>query len=574
MCVTETWNIDNKDGLSINGYNMIFRQRGNNNRGGGVAVYFKDKYEKIRHKKVEDNDNNMEELWVTMKSNKLKFLVGTIYRPPNCNIDSFNKDLLNTLQRLQKEICRLPTFILGDFNMDYAKKNKFSQFFETMTQFGFQQKIEDFTRETETTQTIIDLIFSNVPDNYLDCGIHADNLSDHHVIYVNYLSKKNSKEKSYKYRPINTITPDAFSNIFQQHFQQSIANSETNYLSAIQSSLITSLNQLCPLQTITTKKPFAPWMKAKCIVDAKRKRDKSLTIWRKDKENIEKKQTYKSNVKATTKIINQERSNYLSSVASKKNTRMLWSVIRNLQHKEKTKFTIDLNSYTDFYSETSERYCQNIPPSEEELDNYVNETCKAGFEFQVINASIIENVIRNLKKNKIDCFGTSSNTMQFISTTISHFLSSDFNQAIKQGSYPNILKVASIRPIPKINDPKQLSDFRPICLQPMLSKVFEICLNHQLNTFLRLNNVLYKHQFGFRAGYSTQMLLHLIDNRIKYNLDHGNLTIIIFLDFSKAFDTVCHLLLLKKLSSFSNHISEHVKFTLHTTETVQRVKKY
>jgi len=543
MCVSETWKINTKDGLSINGYNMIHKQRKNDARGGGVAIYFKDNLEKFRHRKIETSDKNIEELWVTFKHNKLKILIGVIYRPPNYALDKFNVDLCNTLQCLQKEINSLPTFILGDFNLNFAKKEKYCSFFEIMDQYGLDQKITDYTRETDKSKTIIDLIFTNIDSIHLSCGIHMDNLSDHYAVYANYFYKNSNKVKnSFSYRPISNMDTDKFSSIFHENMNKSIVNVDpSTYVFLIQNCLNKSLEMACPLKIVKCTRPFAPWMKETSIVKAKKERTRALTVWRKDKNNIDKKTVYKKDEK---------RSMYLSTIANRKNSRLLWSVIKNMQHKEVTKFSINIDNFNIFYCETSFRYCQKMPPSDDNLIEFINSVGQNGFSFHQLEYSAVEYVIKNLKRNKIDCNGINSNIVQLLHKEITPFIMCAFNYSILHNKYPDALKVSSVRPIPKISDPTQLNDFRPICLQPMLSKIFESCLNQQLNVFLHNNNILSSNQFGFRAKYSSQMLLHLIDNKIKDNLSQGFLTILIFLDFSKAFDTISHLLLLKKLASY------------------------
>jgi len=436
-----------------------------------------------------------------------------------------------------------------------------------MAQFGFKQHITDFTRETNTSQTIIDLIFSNVSDHLLQCGIHADNLSDHHVVFADYFSKKDKIIKEYNYRPINDISQEEFSKTFEINLNKYLLNCKTDdYISLIQRCLDYSLEQVCPLRTVRSKKPFAPWMKEKNIINAKKIRDKALTKWRKDKDNLENKIIYRNSVKATSRLIHFERSKYLSSIAEKRNSRTLWTVIKNMQHKEMPKSTININTYTDFYCQTSIRHCNKPPSSNDEIDNYVKSVHHTGFEFREIDANTMQMAIQGLKRNKIDCYGISSNLFQSISTHVTYFLTYAFNNTVLLNKYPETLKTSSVRPIPKVSDSTQLSDFRPICLQPIIAKVFEICLNKQLNIFLSSNSILYKHQFGFRAHFSSQMLLHLIDNKVKFNLHHGLLTVIIFLDFSKAFDTVCHLQLLKKLTlyGFSSNALRLIKSYLRT----------
>ena len=88
---------------------------------------------------------------------------------------------------------------------------------------------------------------------------------------------------------------------------------------------------------------------------------------------------------------------------------------------------------------------------------------------------------------------------------------------------------------------------RQITILPVLSKIIEKAVHHQLYTFLKENNLLAPEQFGFRLNLSTDVALAHLTENILDNMDNGFITGAVFLDLSKAFDTVDHQILLKKL---------------------------
>ncbi|CAL4106886.1 unnamed protein product, partial [Meganyctiphanes norvegica] len=122
-----------------------------------------------------------------------------------------------------------------------------------------------------------------------------------------------------------------------------------------------------------------------------------------------------------------------------------------------------------------------------------------------------------------------------------------FNQAINTGQYPDALKIAKVIPLFKKGDPHQINNYRPISLLSIINKNFEKLLYRRLYKFLIKHNVLYKYQFGFRKGYSTTMALIEIVNNIKTAIDNNKFVCGIFLDLTKAFDTINHQILLDKL---------------------------
>ena len=87
--------------------------------------------------------------------------------------------------------------------------------------------------------------------------------------------------------------------------------------------------------------------------------------------------------------------------------------------------------------------------------------------------------------------------------------------------------------------------YRPVSLLCILSKDFEKIMYARLISFLEVNKILIQHQFGFRKKCSTYMALSILVDKLIKSLENGDYMIGVFLDFSKAFDTVDHDISLK-----------------------------
>ena len=129
------------------------------------------------------------------------------------------------------------------------------------------------------------------------------------------------------------------------------------------------------------------------------------------------------------------------------------------------------------------------------------------------------------------------------------------NLSMTLGSFPNACKIAKVKPLFKKGSKRDPSNYRPISLLPLLSKVFERVALNQTEEFLSLKKVFYDYQSGFRKNHSTDTCLSFLNDKILKGFDDCLVTGIILIDLQKGFDTINHDIPLKKLSiiGFSDH---------------------
>ena len=159
----------------------------------------------------------------------------------------------------------------------------------------------------------------------------------------------------------------------------------------------------------------------------------------------------------------------------------------------------------------------------------------------------IEKLIRLFNSNKAPGFnGISNYIIKCTVRIVSLILVKLFNSCMELGIFPDKFKIACIIPLFKGGEKDEPTNYRPISLLPIFSKLFEKVIETRFVKFLNKKKLICPHQFGFRKHHSTELAVVEIQNMLLKNMDEKKLTRTIFLDLAKAFDTIDHSILLKK----------------------------
>lgn len=204
-----------------------------------------------------------------------------------------------------------------------------------------------------------------------------------------------------------------------------------------------------------------------------------------------------------------------------------------------------------------------------------------------VTSDEVYRLISNLDVNKscgVDAI--SNKLLKKCSYSVTYFLSNCINESFSHGIYPDCLKTAKVFPIFKGGSKENVSNYRPISVLSSLNKIFEQVIRARLFSFLDRTRFLNKSQFGFRNSSNTAIAVTELMNYVYGELDKRSINVVsgVFLDLSKAFDTVDHKLLLKKLERagirgsvlelFRNYLSERFQAVNvnGTTSELMRVK--
>ena len=153
-------------------------------------------------------------------------------------------------------------------------------------------------------------------------------------------------------------------------------------------------------------------------------------------------------------------------------------------------------------------------------------------------------------KNSTDSNDLSMSILKKVFNSICAPLTNICNKSLLNGVFPDSMKVAKVIPLFKSGGNEVFTNYRPVSLLSQFSKILEKLFDKRLDSFIDKHNILVEEQYGFRKARSTSMaILQLLEDLTNAN-EKKLFTVGVFIDLKKAFDTIDHTLLLKKLDHY------------------------
>jgi hypothetical protein len=248
------------------------------------------------------------------------------------------------------------------------------------------------------------------------------------------------------------------------------------------------------------------------------------------------------------------------------NIRETWKLIgsllnNNQQNEISNFFVIDgieitnkqkiVDKFNDYFVSIGSRLASAVPDSAASFKDYLKLPNLDTFSLVQTTSTEIIDIVTKLKNKWSSGFDNIPvNLLKMSIIYIAYPISQLINCSFNAGIFPESLKFAKVCPIYKTGEKTCFSNYRPISILPSFSKIFEKAVFNRFMSFLEINNVLIKNQYGFRQNYSTYMALMEMYDKISFAIDNGKFAIGIFIDLLKAFDTLNHNILSNKLQYY------------------------
>jgi hypothetical protein len=455
-----------------------------------------------------------------------------------------------------------------------------------LTELGLTQLVHEPTRITEHSSTTLDVILTNQPHKFHDLHT-ADGIGDHRSILaeieIHHKLLTKPSRKVFLYHKANV-------DLLKSEIKKSLPEFETlctksDNLDQIYDNFVTVINtasSLCIPSKMLKQSSDPPWYnknirylkKQTRILHAKFKKTRLQPDYEKYRE-------------ARTNLNREKRERETTFLSEnldtmlKESQKRFWSYVKFKTKGQHSAVPTLKSKSGELYSDPVEKanllnnHFQTVftPHQDDTLPNFSSRTDATLSLTDITLTKVgIVNLIKKLNPHKSPGPDQiSPKLLLLIPEEISDYLILIFNKCTQLHDIPKPWKSANITPVFKKGNKSDPTNYRPISLTSILCKMFEHIITSKLANFLEQNNLFNNDQFGFRKNRSCELQLLRVIQDLSLILDNKEEADLVFLDFSKAFDKVPHVLLLHKLKSYGlqpDMISLIRSFLLDRKQTV------
>ena len=568
-----------KDLYKLNNYKNFYNDKLQGKATGtGVALYIHDSFNaKVLHDAC-TTQPYIETMFVEVKKGNVTFNAGVIYRPPNSTITDFKLELEKIIKLLPKNL----TLLLGDFNINLFKNasdTELQMFENLMLSENLHPCISLKTHQRPNQDgTCIDNILCNQVETIKHSGVISDQGSFHSPVFclasINYDSPNNSKVKQTQYYSFSKKNTDVLLELLEKNYNEltGLHDPDQPNFSKFFDTFTKAIDESCKLKVPKSTIRNAinnPWI-TDAVINAVEEKERLYGEWKGscskslpngDQAMHRKFSDYRRCLKHIIKSI-KTKYHYNKISEASGNPKKTWEIINQIRGKSKKtikpEFVINneriierrviANEFNKYFVSLASKLNENSTASSNTFKDFLPPGNMQSIFMEDCSGAEVENIISEMQNGKSSDIPIS--VIKKTSKIISPILSLHFNHLMKVGKFPDELKTGKITPIHKKEDEQLLQNYRPISTLPIFGKIFEKIIYSRLYSFFTSQGLLYDKQFGFRKNHSTNHALNYSVSHIKSELKKGNHILGIFIDLSKAFDTIDHKILIKKLEHY------------------------
>ena len=590
------------------------RQNESGRGGCGLLINRTIQYKSLDLNITSSDVSKIEAVWIHLLEANLH--ICCFYRSHNfCKLDTFLDYMTECMMKLQGK----KVMWIGDVNVDQSciKDLDYKKLDITMKLFGMIQTITGITRianlNGRITKSTIDVVITNCYSHFLECSVLEDRIGDHQALKctLDFKVSKANKFQKILIRNQSLHNLKALQNYlgYGSDYSEILACHDVDQATnGLNHHIKTAYEHFCPVKQIKcnsnyllkpskellaaikkkkalhrkykTQVNHLQKIKCKCsnICKCRKRKIKEVLLGKCNKAW----EIYRVQRNFTTKLSREARCNNIIqdlTVKSLKNDiKGIWKTIKhaaNLPSKNEKAHcsNLNINAVNLHFSTIGHITQQSIISNENDNPlNYMPPPTNYRFSaFEEVTADQVKEYVASIPSDKSINDIMPMRVYKYVIHQIVEPFTHLINLSLKTGVMPAACKIASVAPILKNGNPMEPNNYRPISILPLLGKSIEYFVNKQFTAYIEEHNLLSDQQYGFRKNHSTTFLmLDLFDKIFKAKETHKR-PAIIFLDVKKAFDTVNHNVLLKKLKHygvdgfvikwFDSFLSDRLQFT-------------
>ena len=504
-------------------------------------------------------------------------MLSSIYRPPNSDIPTFLASYNSLLSAIKRT--KPTSIIVGlDHNLDFLKSSKHQwtvDFIQNNLDFGLIPTVTRPTRITNSSATLIDNVF--VSQNL--CGSYVSNIllndTSDHLPTVCCLSNLKTNKCAPLYITSRDTRPKNLLALKQQLSEHDWTyelspDSVSDCMKRVHQTLTERIEYCIPVRehTVNVKQQRRePWLTAGLKVSIgknKRLYSKMLHGCVTKEKYTEYNKTLRNTIRRTKLQFYQEMCNRYKS-----QTKKLWGLINEIAGKTNDKsnlveyLKIDdvkeynakkiCNSFGKYFASVGKKFADKIPKPEKSIASYLKllQNSNKSIYLYPTDENELKKLVSDLPAKSSHGHDNISNILlKDIFDQISNVLCIVFNNSLLTGEFPDIMKIAEVVPLYKGKEHYYESNYRPISLLSTISKILEKVVYKRVYKFLSDTNQIYENQYGFREKHSCEHAIGQVIGKLVKGLENNMYGACVLLDLSKAFDTIEHSILLKKLELY------------------------